>query len=87
MAHSRQALKRAKQNEKHRLNNMSQKSSLYTAIKKVLSLTRAGKKEAAKEALGMAISRIDRLSGRKLIHSNKAARLKSRLNKKVKALA
>ena len=84
MANSKQATKRIRQAEKHRLHNASQKSAMRTRVKKVLSLISAGKKNEAKVALKDASASLDRLAGRNVIHANKAARLKSRLNKKIK---
>lgn len=86
MANIKQAAKRAKQAEKHRLHNTSQKSAARTKVKRVLSLVGAGKKDEAKEALKDAAVSLDRLANRNVIHANKAARLKSRLNSKVKAI-
>lgn len=83
MANTRQATKRAKQSENHRLRNTSQKSAMRSSIKKVLTLVNATKKEEAKAALKDAFSNLDRLAAHKIIHPNKAARLKSRLSKKV----
>lgn len=85
MANSPQAIKRVRQAEKHRLRNMSQKSTMRTMIKNVLKLIKShGDAEAVKAALKKAAVNIDRLVSRKLVHKNKAARLKSRLNLKVK---
>ncbi len=84
MANSKQATKRVRQAEKHRLHNASQKSATRTRVKRVLILIGAGKKDEAKAALKDACVSLDRLAGRNVIHSNKAARLKSRLNKKLK---
>ena len=83
MANSRQATKRARQAEKNRLHNASQKSAMRTSIKRVLSLLGANKKDEAKTAMKDAVVCIDRLAGRKVIHLKTAARLKSRLNKKI----
>jgi len=84
LANSKQAIKRTRQAEKHRQHNTSQKSAARTLIKKVLSLISSGKKEDARAAIGSMIAGLDRLAGRGLIHANKAARLKSRINKKLK---
>ncbi len=83
MANSSQAIKRARQQEKRRLHNASQKSATRTTIKKTLSALKEGK-EAAQTAYKAAVMSIDRLAGKNVMHPNKAARLKSRLNKKVK---
>lgn len=87
MANSRQAKKRARQNEKRRLSNKWQKSRMVTYIKKVLSSIQAGNKSQAQEDYKAAVSLIDRMALRGLIHKNKADRHKSRLNKKIKEIA
>jgi len=83
LANSKQAIKRARQQNKARLHNMSQKSATRTAVKKVLAAVKTGSKEAAQTAFKAAVVSIDRLAGGNIIHANKAARLKSRLNKKI----
>jgi len=85
MANSPQARKRARQAEKHRQRNAAQRSTLRTAIKKVLKALRAGDKTAADAAYKAAVPAIDRAAGKGLIHANKAARHKSRLNARLKA--
>lgn len=87
MANSPQARKRARQSEKARLHNMSQKSTMRTAIKKVLKAVQSGEKAVATTTFQAVVSLIDKAANKKLIHANKAARIKSRLNQKVKALA
>jgi len=85
MANSAQARKRARQAEKHRQQNAAQRSTLRTAIKKVLKALRLGDKTAADAAYKAAVPVIDRAAGKGLIHANKAARHKSRLNARLKA--
>ena len=87
MANSPQARKRARQAEKARQHNMAQKSTMRTAIKKVLKAVQNGDKTLASTAYKAVVTLIDKASNKKLIHANKAARIKSRLNQKVKALA
>jgi small subunit ribosomal protein S20 len=87
MANSPQARKRARQAEKHRQRNAAQRSTLRTAIKKVLKAIRVGDKTAAADAYKAAVPVIDSAAGKGLIHANKAARHKSRLNAHVKSLA
>ena len=60
---------------------------MRTAIKKTVSAIDAGDKEKAQEALNAVSIILDRYSHKGLIHKNKAARHKSRLNAKVRALA
>ena len=87
MANSPQARKRAKQNTVRRLRNHSQKSAVRTAIKKLDAAIEAGDQTVAKEAYNVSASMIDKATSKGLHHKNRAARLKSRLNKRVKALA
>ncbi len=86
MANTAQAKKRAKQAVVRRERNFSQKSTMRTAIKKALKTVQSGDKTIAATAYKEVASLVDKAVGKKLIHANKAARLKSRLNTKVKAL-
>lgn len=86
MANSLSARKRARQSEKHRLLNASQRSRVRTSIKKVLAAIESGDKAAAETAYKNAVPAIDRSVTKGLMHSNKAARHKSRLNKHIRAL-
>lgn len=87
MANSPQAKKRARQNEKARKHNASMRSMGRTYLKKVLSAIQSGDKAAAQAAYSSAVAVIDRIADKGLIHKNKAARHKSRLNAKLKAMA
>ena len=87
MANSPQAKKRARQAEKRRAHNASLRSLVRTVIKKVDAAVRSGDAEAAKTAYASAVPVIDRMADKGIIHKNKAARHKSRLNAQVKALA
>ncbi|BBM00720.1 30S ribosomal protein S20 [Microbulbifer echini] len=87
MANSPQAKKRARQNDKRRMHNASLRSMVRTYIKKVVAAIDAGDAEKAKTAYAEAVPVIDRMADKGIIHKNKAARHKSRLNAQVKALA
>lgn len=87
MANSPQAKKRARQAEQRRQHNIAQRSNVRTYIKKVLRAIQTGNFEVAKTAFLTAVPIIDSMVNKKHVHANKAARLKSRLNAKVKALA
>ena len=87
MANSPQARKRARQAEKHRQHNASQRSAMRTQVKKVVKIIATGDAEAASSALKGATPVVDRAAKNGLIHKNKAARHKSRLAKQIKALA
>ncbi len=58
-----------------------------TYIKKVVAAISAGDKQAASTAFSAAVPVIDRMADKGIIHRNKAARHKSRLNAQIKALA
>lgn len=87
MANSAQARKRARQAEKNRIRNAGQRSNLRTFIKKVLAAVNAGDQEKAQAAFKTAEPIIDSAVNKGLIHKNKAARSKSRLNAKVRAMS
>jgi small subunit ribosomal protein S20 len=56
-------------------------------MKQVLAAVNAGDQGPAQEAYNAAVPVIDRMANKGIIKKNKAARHKSRLNAKVKALA
>ncbi len=87
MANSAQAKKRARQNDKARAHNASLRSMVRTYIKKVVNAIAAGDKTNAQTAYTSAVPVIDRMADKGIIHKNKAARHKSRLNAQIKALA
>ena len=87
MANSKSAWKRVRQNQTHRLHNMALRSMMRTAVKKVLKLVMQGDKSKAQEAFKEAEKVLDRFANKGLLHKNKAARNKSRLSAKVKAMA
>ena len=84
MANSAQARKRARQAVKQRAHNVGLRSSIRTAIKKVRKAIGAGDKAAAQAVFKESQSIIDAIADKKIIHKNKAARLKSRLSKQTK---
>ena len=86
MANSPQARKRAKQGESRRRHNASFRSMVRTYIKKVDAAIEGGDHAAATEAYNSAVPVLDRMADKGIVHKNKAARHKSRLNKAVKAL-
>ncbi|WP_347330859.1 30S ribosomal protein S20 [Marinimicrobium locisalis] len=87
MANTPQSKKRARQNEKARQHNASLRSMTRTYIKNVVKAIDNGDQEAAKTAYVAAVPVIDRMADKGLLHKNKAARHKSRLNGRIKAMA
>ncbi len=86
MANSPQTRKRARQNVTCNLRNRSYRSSIRTSIKSLLKALSDGDKDQAPKAYQQASSVIDKGASKGLMHKNTAARLKSRLNKRVHAL-
>ena len=86
MANTAQARKRARQSEKRRLHNASRKSLLRTRIKNVVKAIASGNRAAAVDAYTKAVPVIDCMVGSNLIAKNTAARHKSRLNARIKAM-
>ena len=86
MANSAQSRKRARQAEKNRRQNAGYRSMFRTFIKKVLAAVEAGDKEQAQVAYKNAVEVIDKTASKGLIHKNKAARHKSRLNRAIRGL-
>ena len=84
MAQHKSAEKRARQSLKRRIADRQEKSGMKTLLKNV----RAEKDKAkASDALKQAVSTLDKLASKGLIHKNKAANQKSKLTKLVNKLA
>jgi len=79
--------KRARQDVHLNAANTSLRSKFRTAIKNVLKAVAAGDKAKAADTFKTAQGVIDSIADKGLFHKNKAARHKSRLAAKVKALA
>jgi small subunit ribosomal protein S20 len=86
LANTAQAKKRAIQAEKRRQRNTSHRSTLRTYLKKVVKAIASGDKTEAQTVYQTAVPIIDSMVNKGLIHKNKAARHKSRLNAHIKAL-
>lgn len=80
MPNNRNAAKAMRQANKRRLKNRSQRATLKTLMKSVRSAAVSSDGQQADAALRLAAKRLDQAAARKLIHKNKAARLKSRLS-------
>ncbi len=87
MANSKQSAKRARQAESRRQHNVNLRSRMRTTIKAVLKAVQDGNAEAASDAYKAAVPQIDTMVNKGLVHKNKAARTKSRLNTRVRSLA
>ncbi|MEM9604109.1 MAG: 30S ribosomal protein S20 [Pseudomonadota bacterium] len=87
MANTAQARKRARQAETHRQRNASLRSRMRTSVKGVIKALNGGDADAARSAYQAMVPQVDSMVGKGLLHKNTAARYKSRLNARVKALA
>lgn len=87
MANSKQAAKRVRQAEKHRVENKWQLTRMRSGLKAVLAFITAKDAEKAAAAYQHASSLVDKLASKGIIHKNKADRHKSRLAKHLKEMA
>lgn len=87
MANSKQAIKRARQAVRNRICNRWQKSRMISHITRVMKSVTEGTQSEARLEYKIATSYIDKLVNKGIIHKNKAARHKSRLNNHIKTMA
>jgi len=80
MPHSLSAKKRLRQNEKHRLENRTVRSSVRTAIKSLRKSVEAGEFDQAKSEYGLVQKRLDQAVAKGVFHKNTASRYKARLS-------
>jgi small subunit ribosomal protein S20 len=76
-----------RQGEKRRARNRNNISQLKTQVKKLRAAIAEGNAEAAKKLLPETVGEIDKAAKKGVVHDNAAARYKSRLSRKVSALA
>jgi small subunit ribosomal protein S20 len=86
VANTKSAEKAARQAEKHRARNVALRSRMRTAVRTVTAAIAGGEKEAAKSSYQKAVPVIDSLVSKQIIHRNKAARHKSRLAARIRAM-
>ena len=86
MANIKSARKRARQAEKTRKHNMGLRSTMRTSIKKVINACDEGNHAAAAAAYKEAVPVIDSMVNKGIVHANKAARHKSRVNVRIRGL-
>jgi small subunit ribosomal protein S20 len=82
MPNHKSAWKRLRQNEKRRVLNRTQRSYLRKVVKSFKALEDAG---AVREQLPRVVSTIDTMAKKGIVHHRKAARIKSRLTRKIAA--
>ncbi|NQV33632.1 MAG: 30S ribosomal protein S20 [Phycisphaeraceae bacterium] len=87
MAHSLSAKKRIRQNEKHNIVNRARKSQVKTQVKHLEEALEQGDVQAATEQLRLVSIKLDKTAAKSTMHKKTASRKKSRLAKRVNALA
>jgi small subunit ribosomal protein S20 len=87
VANTKQARKRARQAEQRRVLKSGQRSMVRTYVKRVIKAIGTGDHAESMAAFKEAQPVIDRIADKDVLSKKKAARLKSRLNKRIKALA
>ena len=80
MATHASALKAHRQSLVHRERNRKYRSQLRSTLKEIRSVIDSKDQAAARKQLGAAISLIDKMAGKGIIHRNTASRYKSRLS-------
>ncbi len=80
---TKSAQKRVRVNERKRLGNKPIRSQCKSNVTKAERLIFLGELEAAREAVAVAISSLDKAAEKGIIHPNNAARRKSRLVQKL----
>tara|TARA_B100001057_G_scaffold188489_1_gene189307 strand:- start:1997 stop:2260 length:264 start_codon:yes stop_codon:yes gene_type:complete len=87
MANTAQARKRVRQSVTRRERNVALKSKLRTFVKNVVKAIDSEDKSVASENYKKAVPVIDASVSKGIIHKNKAARYKRRLNKQILKLS
>ena len=85
MPNTKSAKKRLRQNTVRRTRNRAAKSNLKTQIRKVTEAIATGDAEKAATEFRLAVKKVDQAASKGVLHKNTAARLKSRLSKRIKA--
>ena len=87
MANTKSAEKAARQAAQHRTLNVTLRSRMRTAIRKVNDAVTKGNKEEAQSSYRAAVPIIDSMVNKNIIHRNQADRHKSRLAARVKSVS
>lgn len=86
MPNIQSAKKRLRQNLVQRSRNRAVRSELKTYLRRVLEAVRASDVAKSEAEFKAAAAKLDRAANRGLIHPNLAARTKSRLQRRIKAI-
>ena len=87
MANSKSALKRVRQIKRRTDRNKGRRTKVKSLRKRAIDAAEAGKTEEAQDSLKQFSSAVDRAHKKGIYHKNKAANLKSKTVKALKAAA
>ncbi|MDP6532471.1 MAG: 30S ribosomal protein S20 [Candidatus Marinimicrobia bacterium] len=79
-----QQIKRTRQDKTRRARNITRMSELKTAVKNVLAAT---EKAEAEKLYASAVSTIDKMASKNMIHKNTAARRKAQITRHLNSLS
>ena len=84
MPNTKSAKKRLRQSLERRARNRATKSAVKTQVRKVTDAVAAQNPEQSQTEFRLAVKKIDKAAAHGVVHRNTAARLKSRLSKRLK---
>lgn len=87
MPNTKSAKKRLRQSLERRTRNRTAKSAVKTQLRKIRELAASGDVDKVKAEMPLTTKKLDQAAARGVLHRNTAARLKSRLSKRLKAAA
>lgn len=87
MANIQSAKKRARQAVKRRAHNVTLRSRVRTAVKKVQKAIASGDKTEAQAQFAAAVPEIDKMANKGILSAHRAAHYKSQLNAKLRAMS
>ena len=85
MPNTKSAKKRLRQSLERRTRNRATKSTVKSQVRKVTDAVGAGNVDLGNTEFRLAAKKLDRAAAHGIIHKNAAARVKSRLSKRLKA--
>jgi len=85
MPNTKSAKKRLRQSLDRRARNRAVKSAVKTQIRKASETGASGNAEQTQTEFRLAVKKLDQAAAKGVLHRNTAARLKSRLNARLKA--
>jgi small subunit ribosomal protein S20 len=85
MPNTKSAKKRHRQSLERRTRNRAVRSAVKSQVRKAADTGKSGSTEQTQTEFRLAVKKLDQAAAKGVLHRNTAARLKSRLNKRLKA--